>query len=97
MKAYEIRDTFGVDALALSDRPDLKPGPGQVVLKNRAVSLNFRDLLVVKGDYSRKLPLPLTPCSDCAGEVTAVGEGVTRVKVGDRSEERRVGKECRCR
>ncbi len=83
MKAYEIRDTFSVDALALSDRSDPKPGPGQVVVKNRAVSLNFRDLLVVKGEYSRKLPLPLTPCSDCAGEVVAVGEGVTRVKVGD--------------
>jgi len=84
MRAYEIRDTFGVDALALSERPDPKPGPGQVVVKTRAVSLNFRDLLVVKGDYSRKLPLPMTPCSDCAGEVAAVGEGVTRVKVGDR-------------
>lgn len=84
MKAYEIRDGFGVDALALTDRPDPVPGPGQVVVKNRAVSLNFRDLLLVKGDYSRKLPLPLTPCSDCAGEVAAVGAGVTRVKVGDR-------------
>src|SRR5947207_8273056 len=97
MKAYEIRDTLGVDALALSGRPDPKPGPGQVVRNTRAVSLNFRDLLVVKGDYSRKLPLPMTPCSDCAGEVAAVGGGGTRVKVGDRSEERRVGKECRCR
>ena len=84
MRAYEIRDTFGVDALALSERPDPKPGPGQVVVNTKAVSLNFRDLLVVKGDYSRKLPLPMTPCSDCAGEVAAVGEGVTRVKVGDR-------------
>src|SRR6266481_5271203 len=84
MKAYEIRDTFGVDALALSERPDPKPGPGQVMVKTKAVALNFRDLLVVKGDYSRKLPLPMTPCSDCAGEVAAIGEGVTRVKVGDR-------------
>jgi NADPH:quinone reductase-like Zn-dependent oxidoreductase len=84
MKAYEIRDAFGVDALAVSDRPDPKPGPGQVVVKTHAVSLNFRDLLVVKGDYSRKLPLPMTPCSDCAGEVAAIGDGVTRVKVGDR-------------
>ena len=84
MRAYEIRDTFGVDALALSERPDPKPGPGQVVVKTKAVTLNFRDLLVVKGDYSRKLPLPMTPCSDCAGEVAAIGEGVTRVKVGDR-------------
>jgi NADPH:quinone reductase-like Zn-dependent oxidoreductase len=84
MKTYEIRDAFGVDALALSDRPDPKPGPGQVVVKTRAVSLNFRDLLVVKGDYSRKLPLPMSPCSDCAGEVAATGDGVTRVKAGDR-------------
>jgi len=84
VKAYEIRDSFGIDALALSERPELTPGPGQVVVRNRAVSLNFRDLLVVKGDYSRKLPLPMTPCSDCAGEVAAVGDGVTRVKVGDR-------------
>jgi NADPH:quinone reductase-like Zn-dependent oxidoreductase len=84
MKAYEIRDAFGVDSLAVSERPEPQPGPGQVVVKNRAVSLNFRDLLVVKGDYSRKLPLPMTPCSDCAGEVAAVGEGVTRVKPGDR-------------
>jgi len=84
MKAYEVRDTFGVDALTVSERPDPKPGPGQVVVNTRAVSLNFRDLLVIKGDYNRKLPLPMTPCSDCSGEVAAVGDGVTRVKVGDR-------------
>src|SRR5438445_11242155 len=84
MKAYEIRDAFGIDALVVSERPDPAPGPGQVVVKTRAVSLNFRDLLVVKGDYSRKLPLPMIPCSDCAGEVVAVGDGVTRVKPGDR-------------
>jgi NADPH:quinone reductase-like Zn-dependent oxidoreductase len=84
MKAYEIRDAFGIDALVVSERPDPVPGPGQVVVKTRAVSLNFRDLLVVKGEYSKKLPLPMRPCSDCAGEVAAVGEGVTRVKQGDR-------------
>src|SRR5258705_11118602 len=84
MKAYEIRDAFGIEALAVSDRPDPAAGPGQVVVRTRAVSLNFRDLLVVKGEYSKKLPLPMTPCSDCAGEVAAVGDGVTRVKVGDR-------------
>src|SRR5438874_2706789 len=84
MRAYEIRDAFGIDALAVSGRPDPKPAPGQVVVKNRAVSLNFRDLLLVKGDYSRKIPLPMVPCSDCAGEVVTIGDGVTRVKVGDR-------------
>ena len=84
MRAYVISGAFGVDALVVSERPDPKPGPGQVVVRTRAVSLNFRDLLVVKGDYSRKLPLPMVPCSDCAGEVAAVGDGVTRVKPGDR-------------
>ena len=84
MKAYEIRDGFGVDNLTLSEGPDPAPGPGQVVVRARAVSLNYRDLLVVKGDYNRRLPLPMTPCSDVAGEVAAIGDGVTRVKVGDR-------------
>src|ERR1700730_3644959 len=84
MKAYEIRDAFGIDALAVSDRPDPAPAAGQVVVKTRAVSLNCRDLLMVKGEYNKKLPLPMIPCSDCAGEVAAVGEGVTRVKPGDR-------------
>ncbi len=84
MRAYEIRDAFGIDALVVSEKPDPEPGPGQALIRIRAVSLNFRDLLVVKGDYSRKLPLPMTPCSDCAGEVAAVGPGVTRVKPGDR-------------
>jgi NADPH:quinone reductase-like Zn-dependent oxidoreductase len=84
MKGYEVRDAFGIDNLVVSERPDPKPGAGQVLVKAHAVSLNFRDLLVVKGDYNRKMPLPITPCSDCAGEVTAIGEGVTRVKVGDR-------------
>lgn len=84
MKAYEVRDAFGVDSLVVSERPDPKPGPGQVVVRTRAVSLNFRDLLVVKGEYNRKMPLPMIPCSDCAGDVTAIGDGVTRIKVGDR-------------
>ncbi len=84
MKIYEIRDAFGIDALVVSERPDPTPGPGQVVVRTRAVSLNFRDLLVVKGDYNKRLPLPMVPCSDCAGEVAAVGSGATRVKVGDR-------------
>src|ERR1700704_1345743 len=84
MRAYEIRDAFGVDALVLSDRPDPEPGPGQVVVKTRAVSLNFRDLLLVKGEDSKKLPLPMVPCSGWGCQVGAVGARVTRVKVGDR-------------
>lgn len=83
MKTYEIGE-FGIEALKIADRPVPKPGHGQVLVKVFAVSLNYRDLLVVKGKYSRNLPLPLVPCSDGAGEVVETGEGVTRVKKGDR-------------
>ena len=84
MRAYEIRNGFGIDNLDLAERPEPQPGPGQVLLKMRAFSLNYRDLLVVKGLYNPKLRLPFTPLSDGAGEVAAVGAGVTRVRAGDR-------------
>lgn len=84
MKAWQISGNFSLDALACHEYPDPVPGPGQAVVRVRAVSLNFRDLLVIRGLYSKKVPNPLTVCSDCAGEVAAVGEGVTRVKPGDR-------------
>jgi NADPH:quinone reductase-like Zn-dependent oxidoreductase len=84
MKVIEIRDTFGVDSLKLVERPDLVPGPGQVVLKMKAFSINYRDLLVVNGVGRWKPPLPHIPLSDGVGIVTATGNGVSRVKVGDR-------------
>lgn len=84
MKVYEIKSAFGIDNLTLVDRPEPKPGPGQVVVNVKAVSINYRDLLMVQGFYNPKQPLPLIPFSDGAGEVVAVGEGVTRVKPGDR-------------
>lgn len=84
MRAVEIRDAFGLDHLVLAERPDPRPGPGQVMMRVRAASLNYRDLLTVRGEYNRKQPLPLIPCSDGAGEVVTVGEGVSRVRVGDR-------------
>jgi len=84
MQAYEIQDAFGLDNLRLAERPDPEPGPGQVVVEMRAVSLNFRDLLTVTGAYNPRQPLPLVPCSDGTGVVSAVGEGVTRAAVGDR-------------
>ncbi|MFO1351636.1 MAG: NAD(P)-dependent alcohol dehydrogenase [Gammaproteobacteria bacterium] len=83
MKAYEIQK-FGLENLKLAERDTPKPGPGQVLIKVRACSLNFRDLLMVKGQYNPRQPLPLIPCSDGAGEVVAVDAGVSRVKVGDR-------------
>jgi NADPH:quinone reductase-like Zn-dependent oxidoreductase len=84
MRAWAIADGFGIDHLRLADRPDPTPGPAQVVVGVRAVSLNFRDLLMTKGLYNPKLPLPRIPCSDGAGEVVAVGPDVSRVAVGDR-------------
>jgi NADPH:quinone reductase-like Zn-dependent oxidoreductase len=84
MRAYRIREATGPDSLKLEDLPEPKAGPGQVVVRVRATSLNFRDLLVVKGAYSRNLPLPMVPLSDGAGEIAEVGPGVTRFKPGDR-------------
>ena len=84
MKALEIQGDFGLENLALAERPEPEPGPGQVVVEMRAASINYRDLLMVRGHYNPKQPLPLVPCSDGVGEVIAVGDGVTRVSVGER-------------
>jgi NADPH:quinone reductase-like Zn-dependent oxidoreductase len=84
MKVVEIRDKFGVDSLKLVERPDPAPGPGQVVLKMKAFSINYRDLLVVNGVGRWKPPLSRIPLSDGVGIVAAAGSGVSRVKVGDR-------------
>jgi NADPH:quinone reductase-like Zn-dependent oxidoreductase len=84
MRAYVLQDSFGLDSLKRADRTDPSPGPGQVVVRVRAVSLNYRDLLVVKGQYDPRMQLPRVPCSDGAGEVAAVGPGVSRVRPGDR-------------
>jgi NADPH:quinone reductase-like Zn-dependent oxidoreductase len=83
MKVGELH-TFTLDSVAIGERPEPKPGHGEVLIRVRACSLNYRDQLMLKGLYNKKLPLPLVPLSDGAGEVAAVGDGVTRVKVGDR-------------
>lgn len=83
MKAWRI-PSFGIDRLELADLPEPQPKRGEVLVKVHAVSLNFRDLMVTVGKYNPKMHLPRIPCSDGAGEVVAVGEGVTRVRPGDR-------------
>jgi len=83
MQVWQV-PSFGIDSLALVDRPTPEPGPGQVRVRVRAVSFNYRDLMMVKGLYNPKLRLPRIPCSDGAGEIDAIGEGVTRWKTGDR-------------
>jgi NADPH:quinone reductase-like Zn-dependent oxidoreductase len=84
MKAWRFVNGFGFENLRLTEAPELVPGPGQAIVRVRACSLNFRDLVTAKGGYGRAVKPPLTPLSDGAGEVTAVGEGVTRIKPGDR-------------
>jgi NADPH:quinone reductase-like Zn-dependent oxidoreductase len=83
MKAYQFTDTTGTDALKIVELPEPKPARGQVLVKVHATSLNYRDLLVSDGRYG-KVALPLIPLSDGAGEIAAVGEGVTLWKTGDR-------------
>ena len=83
MKAYELQATGNLDGLRLVDRPEPQPALGQIVVRVRAASLNYRDLIVMQGAYGR-VSLPLVPLSDGAGEVVAVGEGVTRWQPGDR-------------
>ena len=84
MDCWQIVGGFGIEALRLSQRPQPQPGAGQVLLQMRAWSLNYRDLLVTKGQYHPKLPLPFVPLSDGVGEVVAVGEGVSWARPGDR-------------
>ncbi|MBO6782927.1 MAG: NAD(P)-dependent alcohol dehydrogenase [Alphaproteobacteria bacterium] len=75
----------GLDNLSVVELPDPEPGPGEVLVRVRAATLNYRDLLTVEGGYgSRQKSENLIPVSDGAGEVAAVGDGVTRFKPGDR-------------
>lgn len=84
MRAWEIVSDGGVDALALNERPLPEPGHGQVRVRIRASSVNYRDLSTIEDPVSRKLPYPTVPNSDGAGEVDAVGPGVSGFSVGDR-------------
>ncbi len=84
MKAWVVDGGFGLSHLSMIERPMPVAKSGEVVVKVRAVSLNFRDLLMVKGLYNPRQPLPLVPVSDGVGEIIAIGDGVTSVKIGER-------------
>ena len=83
MKAYEVQQ-FGIENLAVVERDIPQPKPGELVVKFHAAALNYRDLMVVSGTYNPRLKMPAVPLSDGAGEITAIGEGVTKWKAGDR-------------
>ncbi len=85
MRAYEITHGSGSDAIAIVDRAVPTPGPGQIVIDVKACSLNYRDLLVIKGTYAADgKKTGVVPLSDGAGIVSAVGPGVSSLMVGDR-------------
>lgn len=84
MKAYQIQSADGIDAIQAIDVPPPQPGAGEVLVRMRAASLNFRDLIITRGGYARNDRCPVIPLSDGAGEVVAVGERVTRFQPGDR-------------
>ncbi len=84
MRALQLIGGVGLENLQVVELPDPEPGPAEVLVRMRAVSLNYRDLLMLQGVYGRSTPLPLTPFSDGCGVVEAVGSQVTRFAPGDR-------------
>ena len=84
MRALVVEDFAPFESHGIRELPDPAPGPGEVIIEARAMGLNFPDLLMVEGKYQHKPARPFIPGFDAAGVVSAVGEGVSRVAVGDR-------------
>lgn len=83
MKAYELQ-RFGTEGLTPVEHEEPSPGPREVLVKVKAVSLNYRDVMVVNGSYNPRMKLPAIPLSDASGEIESVGSEVSKWKVGDR-------------
>ena len=83
MRALVINDFAPFETHEIRELPDPAPGPGEVIIDTRAMGLNFPDVLMVEGKYQHKPARPFIPGFDAAGVVSAVGEGVTRVAVGN--------------
>ncbi|MBC8151818.1 MAG: zinc-binding dehydrogenase [Bacteroidetes bacterium] len=84
MKAILCRAYGLPNTLTLEDIPSPAPGPGQVLIRVKACSLNFPDTLTIQNKYQFKPPLPFSPGSEASGLVQTVGEGVTHLQPGDR-------------
>ena len=82
MQAWLCENPTGVDALNWRELPTPQPKAGEVLIKIKAASLNFPDLLIVQNKYQMKPPLPFVPGSEYAGVIQALGEGVTHLQVG---------------
>ena len=83
IKAYQVTSITGFGGIQPAEIRKPVPGPGQVLIRIHAVSLNFRDLMIINGQYG-DTPPPFVPVADGAGEIIGLGEGVTRWKIGDR-------------
>jgi NADPH:quinone reductase-like Zn-dependent oxidoreductase len=84
MKCFELQGPDGVEGLKLVEKPVPRPGPGQVLVRIKAATLNYRDLLTVRGGYGSRQKFPLIPVSDGAGVVEAIGADVKAFAAGDR-------------
>jgi NADPH:quinone reductase len=84
MKAWRVNEWCEPEQMKLEEIPLPEPGPGEVLIKNRAAALNFYDILLIQGKYQVKPKLPFTPGSEVAGEISAIGPDVTDFSVGDR-------------
>lgn len=84
MHAWLCTNPTGVENLQWQELPTPQPGKGEVLVRIHAASLNFPDLLIVQNKYQMKPELPFVPGSEYAGEIEAVGEGVSHLRVGQR-------------
>ena len=84
MKALQLQGFQGLDDLKFIETETPKPGHGEVLVKMKAASLNYRDLITVSGGYGKSVKTPLVPLSDGCAEIVEVGEGVHSVAPGDR-------------
>ena len=84
MKAIALMNAPGFDSLTMIDRPIPEPRRQEIVIRVKASALNYRDVEIVRGTYHTSFELPLVPLSDGVGEVVAIGEDVTRFRIGDR-------------
>lgn len=82
MRAIEAHST-NFDDLTLSTLPTPQPQAGEILVRVKAASINYRDIVLVKGFYKPDIKFPFVPLSDASGEVAAIGPGVTRFRVGD--------------
>ncbi len=84
MKAFVVSEiTEDLSGASVKEVPTPAPGAGEVLIRVRASSVNFPDVLMGQGKYQHKPPLPFTPGMDLSGDIAALGEGVTNWKLGD--------------